>query len=131
MTMFYYNLNWRHEENWTAAFVVNDILLKEHREFQKFRDQNGPVFGVFECGWHFSYFMSIKEMLRKLESFAHAEYNSSEFKNKEFIFDCLMNGKDLCKRHDVTIVQNKVDKKTYPKEFVELHRKTMEAQFSG
>lgn len=122
MTAFCYNLNWLREESWTAAFVVNDILLKEHKEFQKFRDQRGPIFGVFECGRYFSYFMSVKEMERKL---------GTEFKDKQFIFDCLMNGKDLCKRDDVTIVQNKVNKNTYPKEIVELHRKTMEAQFSG
>ena len=121
MPVYYYNLNWRSEKQTSAtAFVVNDILLKEHKEFQKFRDQRGPVFGVFECGWHFSYFMSVKEILRKL---------SWMKLDAEFISNCIIYGKDLCKRDYVTIVQNPVAAGKFPKEFLALHGKTMGAQF--
>jgi hypothetical protein len=121
MPVYYYNLNWRAETQTSAtAFVVNDILLKEHKEFQKFREQRGPVFGVFECGWHFSYFMSVKEILRKL---------SWMKLDAEFIGNCIAYGKDLCKRDYVTIVQNSVAAGKYPKEFLALHGKTMGAQF--
>ena len=121
MPVYYYNLNWRSEKQTSAtAFVVNDILLKEHKEFQKFRDQRGPVFGVFECGWHFSYFMSVKEILRKL---------SWMKLDAEFISNCIIYGKDLCKRDYVTIVQNSVAAGKFPKEFLALHGKTMGAQF--
>jgi len=121
MPVYYYNLNWRSEKQTSAtAFVVNDILLKEQKEFQKFRDQQGPVFGVFECGWHFSYFMSVKEILRKL---------SWMKLDAEFISNCIIYGKDLCKRDYVTIVQNSVAAGKYPKEFLALHGKTMGAQF--
>ena len=121
MPIYYYNLNWRSEKQTSAtAFVVNDILLKEHKEFQKFREQRGPVFGIFECGWHFSYFMSVKEILRKL---------SWMKLDAEFITECIVYGKDLCKRDYVTIVQNSVTAGKFPKEFLALHGKTMGAQF--
>jgi hypothetical protein len=121
MPVYYYNLNWRSEKQTSAtAFVVNDILLKEQKEFQKFRDQRGPVFGVFECGWHFSYFMSVKEILRKL---------SWMKLDAEFITECIVYGKDLCKRDYVTIVQNSVSASKFPKEFLALHGKIMGAQF--
>ena len=121
MPIYYYNLNWRSEKQTSiTAFVVNDILLKEHKEFQKFREQRGPVFGVFECGWHFSYFMSVKEILRKL---------SWMKLDAEFITECIVYGKDLCKRDYVTIVQNSVSASKFPKEFLALHGKTMGAQF--
>ena len=121
MPVYYYNLNWRSESRTSAtAFVMNDILLKEHKEFQKFREQRGPVFGVFECGWHLSYFMSIKEILRKL---------SWMKLDAEFISNCIIYGKDLCKRDYVTIVQNSVGAGKYPKEIVALHGKTMGSQF--
>jgi len=121
MPVYYYNLNWRAESQTSAtAFVMNDILLKEHKEFQKFRDQRGPVFGVFECGWHFSYFMSVKEILRKL---------SWMKLDAEFISSCIVYGKDLCKRDYVTIVQNSVTASKFPKEIRALHGKTMGAQF--
>ncbi len=121
MPVYYYNLNWRSESQTSAtAFVVNDILLKEHKDFQKFREQRGPVFGVFECGWHFSYFMSVKEILRKL---------SWMKLDAEFISNCIIYGKDLCKRDYVTIIQNSADTSKFPKEIRALHGKTMMAQF--
>jgi hypothetical protein len=121
MPVYYYNLNWRSEAQTSAtAFVMNDILLKEHKEFQKFREQRGPVFGIFECGWHFSYFMSIKEILRKM---------SWMKLDAEFLSNCIMYGKDLCKRDYVRIVQNSVVASKFPKEFMALHGKTMGSQF--
>jgi hypothetical protein len=121
MPVYYYNLNWRSESQISStAFVVNDILLKEHKEFQKFREQRGPVFGTFECGWHFSYFMSIKEIIRKL-SWMNLD--------AEFLNNCIMYGKDLCKRDYVTIVKHSMSTSKFPREFLSLHRKTMEAQF--
>jgi hypothetical protein len=121
MPVYYYNLNWRAESQTSAtAFVVNDILLKEQKEFQKFREQRGPVFGIFECGWHFSYFMSVKEIIRKL-SWMNLD--------TEFLDNCIVYGKDLCKRDYVTIIKNSVGASKFPREFLSLHRKTMEAQF--
>jgi len=121
MPVYYYNLNWRSEIQTSAtAFVMNDILLKEHKEFQKFREQRGPVYGVFECGWHFSYFMSIKEIHRKL---------SWMKLDAEFLSNCIMYGKDLCKRDYVTIIENSASAGKFPKELMAFHAKTMASQF--
>jgi hypothetical protein len=116
MSVFIYNLNWLLKSTRLGAFVLNDILLREHKNFQKFIDEKGPVFGTFECGWHFSYFFSYNRLLK---------IN----KDSEFVGNCLVNGKDLCKREYVKIIQNTMNKSIYPKEILELHKKTIMAQF--
>jgi len=129
--IFYYNLNWL----WATKlpqpmpFVVNDILLKAHGNLQAFRDEKGPVFGTFECGWTFAYFMSALDIIRKLESSARLEFNRLENKNPEIIMDSIINGADFLRRDYVTIIKNEENKSKYPKEMLELNRAAMKAAF--
>lgn len=56
-------------------------------------------------GWHLSYFLSIDDIVRKIESTSHREYDLLEYKSKEHIQECLQTGKDLYKRQDVVFQQ--------------------------
>ena len=49
-------------------------------------------------GWHFSYLMSPIKIKKKIESFAHSEYNKEEYKNLKNIESCIKNGTDLYNR---------------------------------
>ena len=40
-------------------------------------------------GWHFGWIRDINEIINKLESFAHTEFNNSKFKNYKFINQCI------------------------------------------
>ena len=40
-------------------------------------------------GWHFGWIKSVDEIIKKVESFAHTEYNNNKYKNYEFISDCI------------------------------------------
>ena len=46
-------------------------------------------------GWHFSYLGGVDAIIKKLESFAHTEYNSEEFKNPERIKEAINRGEDI------------------------------------
>lgn len=46
---------------------------------------------IDDGGWHFGWIKSIDEIILKLESFAHEEFNINEIKNKEYIKACLKN----------------------------------------
>jgi beta-1,4-mannosyl-glycoprotein beta-1,4-N-acetylglucosaminyltransferase len=50
-------------------------------------------------GWHFSYLGGVQMIIRKLEAFAHAEYNKDEYKDPKKIEDALKNGKDIFGRN--------------------------------
>ena len=42
-------------------------------------------------GWHFGWIREIKEIINKLNSFAHTEFNKDKFKNPEYINNCIDN----------------------------------------
>lgn len=131
MKVFYYNLNWfcKTQLPEKMPFVVNDIFLRSYGNLQALRDEKGPVFGTFECGWKFAYFMSAADIIRSLESSSQLEFNCKENKNPEIIMDSIINGQDFLRRDYVTVVKNKEDKSKYPKEILELNRAAMKAAF--
>jgi beta-1,4-mannosyl-glycoprotein beta-1,4-N-acetylglucosaminyltransferase len=45
-------------------------------------------------GWHFSFFGESDKIRNKIESFAHTEYDSEEYKNNEAILYRIENGID-------------------------------------
>ena len=131
MKVFYYNLNWFFETQLPEKmpFVVNDILLKTYGNLQALRDERGPIFGTFDCGWKFAYFMSTADIIRDLESSARLEFNCKEHKNPEIIMDSIINGDDFLRRDYVTVSKNEENKSKYPKEILELNRAAMKAAF--
>lgn len=98
MDWFSYNANWKKNGNWTQGHVLpGEKLLTGEYSLNTFRDWRKAKRGPFltEAGWHCTYFLSIEEIVRKIESFAHQEYNKPRWKNKDRIKDCIRNGKEL------------------------------------
>ena len=118
--MYYYNLQWFMCE-WTRAYILNDTLLKSIQSFQLFRDFKAPVQGVIPSGWHLSYFMTVDQIVTKIESFSHTELNTDDYKNREFITHCIHNGHDYAKRADVRFVKRSVDVNQFPPEIIQFH----------
>jgi len=50
-------------------------------------------------GWHFSYVKEPVDIVKKIESFAHTEFNKQEFKNLSEIKEKIEKGKDLFNRN--------------------------------
>lgn len=50
-------------------------------------------------GWHFSFLGGVEMIIKKVESFAHAEYNKGVFKNAEAIEKAINNGEDIFGRN--------------------------------
>ena len=126
--MYYYNLNW-FVHDWYHAFIINDIVLKENAELEIYRAKKGKFAGTILCGWHFSYFMEKKDILRKIESFAHTEYNLNEYKNEEFIDDCILYGQDLYRRDWIpSFTRETPEEQGYPKEIIEFHNELLNRQ---
>jgi len=48
-----------------------------------------------DAGYHLSYGLSVDDIIRKIESFSHQEYNSPKFKNREHIMRSITNEEDL------------------------------------
>ena len=47
--------------------------------------------------------MSIEDIVRKIESFAHREFNKAEFKSREHVEMCIREGKDMYLRENARL----------------------------
>jgi beta-1,4-mannosyl-glycoprotein beta-1,4-N-acetylglucosaminyltransferase len=64
-------------------------------------------------GWHFSYVARIPQIIQKLESFAHQEFNKPEYKDPEVIQAKIRAGMDLFGGQSRFLVQP-VDASRFP-----------------
>ena len=72
--------------------------LKMHKRYSylridKFFSKNYVFnFKIIENGgWHFGWIRNIDQIIEKLNSFAHTEFNNSKFKNNKYINECINN----------------------------------------
>ena len=72
--------------------------LKVHKKYNYFRIDKffskNYIFNfkiIENGGWHFGWIRDIEEIINKLNSFAHIEFNNSKFKNNEYIYNCIKN----------------------------------------
>ena len=92
---YYYNINCLKKVKWHGTILINLLLLKNNNfEFEKFRSSRYSL-PMIIGGWHFSYFMNVNEIVDKINSFSHQEYNSEKYKNENLIIDSIKNKKDL------------------------------------
>ena len=76
---------------------LRNIKIKERNFFKRFLlRQNYYV--IKEGGWHFSDLKSPKELVQKINSFAHGEFNKTKFKNENFIKQKIENLTDIFDR---------------------------------
>ncbi|MEO6882917.1 MAG: hypothetical protein ABI199_02705 [Bacteroidia bacterium] len=61
----------------------------------KMRLKKQQVFFIKEGGWHFSYLGGVEKIIKKLEAFAHSEYNKVEYKDIKKIESAINNGNDI------------------------------------
>ncbi len=57
------------------------------------------LFCVDNGGWHFSYLGGVNSIIKKLEAFAHTEYDKKEFKDTNSIEFAINNGQDIFGRN--------------------------------
>lgn len=118
---FMYNLQYETNEEWFKAFVVNDVGLATIDSLSDVRTGTPKrVFG--QSGWHLSFFLSKHDLVRKLQSFAHAEFNRAEYTSEAHIESCLANGTDIFSRAHVIITKT-TDMHLLPQQLLNFHEK--------
>jgi Glycosyltransferase family 17 len=96
MQMHYYNFNWALPVPWLYAYAINDRgISAQHLSEPRLstRDRH-----IADSGWHGSYFFNPAGLIRKLQSFAHQEFNVDSIKQEAHIRHCIAHGKDLLGR---------------------------------
>jgi len=122
--MYYYNFHWQ-ASDWMYAYFISDIFLKKVKSFQVCRSNTSKAVGVIHGGWHFSYFMSLNEMKRKMESFCHNELNRDEIKNIDNIYTSIKEGILFFRKNEKL---ERCDTTTFPELFQKYIKKYSDLQ---
>lgn len=98
MQIMCYNLNWYSPNaNWRLAFICNDRCLATATPSQ-IRIVGGShpdAKVILDAGWHCTFFSSVADMIRKIESYSHLQLNQPIVKSATHIQKCLNEGIDM------------------------------------
>jgi len=97
---YYYYLNNDTNCSWRLAYIASfcNIKDKELSAIRKAKIKKRDL--IPNGGWHFSFLGGVDNIIKKIEAFAHNEYNLEQYKDRERLINCLHNGKDLFGRGD-------------------------------
>lgn len=114
-SMFLYNLQTKQIVSWERSYLTKVTTVLEqtpswlramddkncYHNFSIRPDKFYPKVNSQKFdngGWHLSYFMSVDEIVKKIESFSHTEYNTDYMKDKTRIKKCIDNATDMFDR---------------------------------
>lgn len=84
---------------WQGSVMMPFAKLKELGSIKKARlqrDKDEPqVHIAHDSGWHFAYLGGVKNIVNKLESYAHLEHNNPEYKNAKRLEERINMGKSI------------------------------------
>lgn len=91
------------DQNWTGTVACK---LKNLETAQDLRNGRHTYKLVKHGGWHLSYMGGLDNIIKKIDSFAHTEFNQDKYKIKEQIISKIKAGKDIYDRkgHSTEIV---------------------------
>ena len=119
--MFMYKLNLQNldESNWIGSKITKKKNIKTMQELRNLKFKKYPFWRldkidqqIIKGGWHFSYMQTPKQILKKVKSFSHGEYNN-ETLNEKNIEEKILKNEDIFSRN---IKLKKIDlDDSYPK----------------
>ena len=105
--MFMYKLNLQNlkESGWIGSRITKKKYLRSMQELRNLKFKLYPFWRldkinqqIIEGGWHFSYMQSPKQILNKIKSFSHGEYNNKNLNEKK-IEEKIIKGEDIFGRN--------------------------------
>ena len=107
--MFNYKINLLNEteNNWHGSKICLKKDLKSPQWLRNLKFKKYPFWRIDKLrnlqiiengGWHFSYLQSPENILKKIKSFAHGEFNKADFANLKNIKEKINMGKDIFDR---------------------------------
>ena len=117
MIYLMYGFNYRKKNLWFHPFVINDRGTNQHH-FSLVRLVNHNIC-YKNVGWHISYYLSIKEFKRKLQSFTHQEVNIDDYNKEEHLKNCIKNGIHF---HDTSQELIKTTEDELPENYKEINK---------
>ena len=104
--MFMYKLNLQNlnESNWIGSRITKVKYLKSMQDLRNMKFKNYPFWRldkfnqqIINGGWHFSFLQTPDQILEKIKSFSHGEFNKKNIDVKK-IEEKILNNKDIFER---------------------------------
>ena len=133
--MFNYKINLLNEteNNWHGSKICLKKNLKSPQWLRNLKFKKYPFWRVdkprnFQIiengGWHFAYLQNTENILKKMKSFAHGEFNKPNLANLEAINEKIIKGKDIFDR-EISYKKVQIDN-SFPKYIVDNKEKFKE-----
>ena len=90
--MFSYKLNLQNldESNWIGSRITKKKNIKSMQDLRNLKFKKFPFWRldkrdlqIIDGGWHFSYLNSPEQILNKIRSFSHGEFNNQKISEKD------------------------------------------------
>lgn len=117
MRTFYYSPICELLINCFGTNVLNDFSLRNIDRLSSLRDYTFSCQHIEDGGWHFSFFNSPEFNKKKIESYAHSEFNLPEITNLENIKHRMYNCLDILARPEINILKHERISDIFPIEF--------------
>ena len=105
--MFMYKLNLQNlnESNWIGSRITKKKNIKSMQDLRNLKFKKYPFWRLDKInqqiiygGWHFSYMQTPSQILNKIKSFSHGEYNNDNL-NKKNIEEKILRNEDIFGRN--------------------------------
>ena len=105
--MFMYKLNLQNldESNWIGSKITKKKYINTMQELRNLKFKNYPFwridkrnFQIIKGGWHFSFLQKPDDIINKITSYSHGEFNKPEIINKKGIEEKIKSGQDIFNR---------------------------------
>lgn len=81
---------------WRGPVMLNKSEIKTVKATRLLRDcKTDDVQVLTKSGWHFSFLGGTDHIIKKIESWSHAEFNNEKIKNREYIETSIRSGKSI------------------------------------
>ncbi len=119
--MFMYKLNLQNieESNWIGSKIVKKKDLKSMQSLRNLKFKNYPFWRfdkknmqIINGGWHFSFLQTPDQILKKIVSYSHGEFNTEDINEKK-IEERILRNEDIFQRGN-TLKKVELDE-TFPK----------------
>ena len=114
--MFMYKLNLQNidESNWIGSRATKKKNIKTMQDLRNLKFKDYPFWRldkfnqqIIKGGWHFSYMQSPNQILNKIKSFSHGEYNNANI-NEKNIEEKILKNEDIFGR-DIKLKKINID----------------------
>ena len=105
--MFMYKLNLQNlnESNWIGSKVCLKKNLPLPQKLRNLKFKKYPFWRldkinlqIIKGGWHFSFLQTPKDIIKKIQSYSHGEFNQLEFTDEKKIQEKILTGEDIFNR---------------------------------